>query len=83
MFLSSGSCGFLGVDVQELFTFRGDTLLSINIMLSVIGSALYVVGSIGFFPELEIPEVGVWGFILGSFFIGVSQVCNFGNTSLT
>ena len=28
----------------------------------------------GFFPGLGLPEMGIWGFIIGSLFIGVSQV---------
>lgn len=69
-----GSFGFLGVDVQEFFTFKTDFPLRTNIAISVIGSTLYIIGSIGFFPQLEAPAVGIWGFILGSAFIGCSQV---------
>lgn len=28
----------------------------------------------GFIPELQLPEMGIWGFILGSAVIGTSQV---------
>jgi len=77
-----GSCGFLGVDVQEFFTYwTVDFYLAVNICLSMIGSTLYILGSIGFLPWLETKDpinpthpMGIWGFILGSFFIGVSQV---------
>ena len=71
-----GSLGFLTVDVMEFFTFTEDLLIRINIVLSMIGSTLYVIGSIGFFSQIyEITdEVGIWGFILGSFFIGSSQL---------
>eukprot|EP00299_Pterocystis_sp_00344_P013045 c6346_g1_i1.p1 GENE.c6346_g1_i1~~c6346_g1_i1.p1 ORF type:complete len:243 (-),score=45.05 c6346_g1_i1:28-756(-) len=69
-----GSVGFLLVDVQEIFTFCSDRWLTVNVFLSVCGSTLYIIGSVGFFPELDIPNVGIWGFILGSFFIGVSQI---------
>ncbi|GLC65077.1 hypothetical protein PLESTF_000244100 [Pleodorina starrii] len=69
-----GSCGFLAVDVQEFFTFSG-ALLRANIAMSLTGSFLYVVGSVGFFPVVFAwwPVVGVWGFILGSAVIGTSQ----------
>eukprot|EP00386_Alphamonas_edax_P013123 GDKI01040646.1.p2 GENE.GDKI01040646.1~~GDKI01040646.1.p2 ORF type:complete len:240 (-),score=76.63 GDKI01040646.1:321-1040(-) len=70
-----GSCGFLFVDVQEFFTFEGLELRT-NIALSAIGSTFYVIGSVGFFPAIFAWDMrmGVWGFILGSFFIGVSQL---------
>jgi hypothetical protein len=71
-----GSCGFLTVDVMELFTFTDVFVLTVNISCSVIGSLFYVIGSIGFFPEIYnmTDIVGIWGFILGSFFIGSSQI---------
>lgn len=71
-----GSLGFLFVDVQEFFSFTSPTLLRGNILLSATGSLLYVLGSIGFFPVVfNASEVlGVWGFILGSLLIGVSQL---------
>jgi len=47
-----GSCGFLGVDVMELFTFTSDRILSLNIFMSATGSFLYVVGSIGYIPAV-------------------------------
>jgi len=69
-----GSVGFLGVDVMEIFTFTGMLSLTINIGCSVIGSTLYILGSVGFFPELHVPWMGNWGFVLGSFFIGMSEI---------
>ena len=71
-----GSCGFLAVDALELATFKSSTVLTINILCSFTGSALYILGSVGFFPSVAAlyPTVGVWGFILGSFFIGCSQM---------
>ncbi|KAL6758902.1 hypothetical protein V8C86DRAFT_2584309 [Haematococcus lacustris] len=70
-----GSFGFLFVDVQEFFTFGG-FVLRCNISMSMLGSFLYVVGSAGFLPAVAAwnPAVGIWGFILGSAFIGVSQL---------
>ena len=47
-----GSCGFLSVDVMELFTFTSDRILSLNIFMSATGSFLYVVGSIGYIPAV-------------------------------
>jgi hypothetical protein len=71
-----GSLGFLGVDVQELFTYTSDRVLRINIALSASGSACYVIGSAGFVPVVlaSAPSVGLAGFIAGSFLIGVSQL---------
>jgi len=45
--------------------------------MSAIGSFFYVLGSIGFFPSLinGIGFLGPFGFILGSFIIGTSQLC--------
>ena len=80
-----GSSGFLGVDLMEFFTFTSDPILRINISLSAIGSAFYVIGSVGFIPAVyestamwnvigfTPATTGVYGFIAGSFFIGVSQ----------
>ena len=72
---TAGSLGFLAVDVQEFFTFTSERPLRANIALSACGSLLYVVGSAGFFPAAEAvaPAVGVWGFLLGSALIFVSQ----------
>ncbi|GAX77602.1 hypothetical protein CEUSTIGMA_g5046.t1 [Chlamydomonas eustigma] len=68
-----GSIGFASVDFQELLTYNGFYLRT-NIILSFIGSVFYIIGSVGFFPQLQVPEVGNWGFILGSLFIGCSQL---------
>ncbi|KAG1675664.1 hypothetical protein FOA52_002373 [Chlamydomonas sp. UWO 241] len=71
-----GSVGFALVDLQELCTFtQGHPLpLRVNIACSLVGSLLYIVGSVGFFPKLGLPAVGIWGFILGSAAIGCSQL---------
>jgi len=71
-----GSCGFLLVDVLEFFTFTAEPLLRRNIGLSTVGSTLYVIGSAGFLPSVAAasPQLGPWGFILGSAFIGSSQL---------
>jgi len=73
-----GSCGFLCVDLLELFTFIGDPLLSVNISASAIGSTAYVIGSVGFVPIVLNgicgASIGVWGFIAGSGFIAASQI---------
>jgi len=71
-----GSCGFMYVDTQEFFTFTDDKMLRLNISMSMTGSFLYIVGSAGFLPAVmaKTMEVGIWGFIGGSFAIGVSQM---------
>ena len=71
-----GGLGFLLVDVMEFFTFTSDFLVRLNITCSIIGDTLYVIGSLGFFPQIyDISDVfGIWGFILGSIFIGCSQL---------
>mmetsp|Transcript_4736 Transcript_4736/g.11981 ORF Transcript_4736/g.11981 Transcript_4736/m.11981 type:complete len:246 (+) Transcript_4736:177-914(+) len=73
-----GSFGFLGVDSQEFLTFtKEDKWVRINIMCSWTGSLLYVVGSAGFLPDVFAAtdgQVGIQGFIWGSFFIGCSQL---------
>ena len=73
-FYTVGSLGFLLVDVMEFFTYTSSLLLRFNITLSAMGSALYVIGSVGFFADIfnENYGTGVWGFILGSAFIGLS-----------
>jgi hypothetical protein len=70
-----GSAGFLVVDLQEFFTFTEDLIVRINISGSVIGSLLYFIGSVGFFPKIYIwePLIGIVGFVVGSIFIGFSQ----------
>jgi len=69
-----GSLGFLSVDVLEFLTFK-ECPLRANISLSAIGSTFYVIGSVGFLPSIMTvtTAVGVWGFIIGSAFIGCSQ----------
>jgi hypothetical protein len=71
-----GSLGFLAVDVMEFFTFTEDKLIRLNISISMSGSAAYVVGSVGFLPAVYAlsPSIGIWGFIVGSVLIGVSQL---------
>lgn len=70
-----GSCGFLFVDVQEFLTFDG-AVLRTNIAMSMTGSVLYVVGSVGYYPPILAwnPRMGIWGFVLGSAFIAWSQL---------
>jgi len=70
-----GSSGFLYVDVLEFFTYTTDKWLRLNISMSATGSLLYLIGSAGFIPKLYAMTslVGIWGFILGSFAIAVSQ----------
>jgi len=73
-----GSLGFLAVDLQELASYsrREEALLRANIACSATGSALYVVGSLGYAPALAalIPQLGPAGFIGGSAAIFASQL---------
>jgi hypothetical protein len=71
-----GSLGFLFVDLQEFFTFINDPVLRFNIFLSGSGSTAYVLGSIGYIPEVQSfsSTLGVYGFIIGSALIFSSQV---------
>lgn len=74
---TTGSLGFLTVDVLEFFTpaYAAAYPLRYNIACSALGSTLYVVGSVGFFAPVlaATPAVGVWGFLLGSAAIAGSQ----------
>jgi len=71
-----GSLGFLFVDLQEFFTFLNDPFLRCNICLSGSGSTAYVIGSIGYIPEVQsfTSTLGIYGFIIGSALIFSSQV---------
>ncbi len=70
-----GSVGFLVVDLLEFVTFTTPWRLRFNIFLSATGSSLYILGSIGFLPSIldTTAAIGLWGFVLGSSFIGCSQ----------
>ena len=70
-----GSVGFLTVDLLEFFTFTTDKTLRFNISLSATGSLFYLIGSIGFLPNIYAATkyIGILGFLLGSIFIAVSQ----------
>ena len=70
-----GSCGFITVDLLEFFTFTTPAPLRANIAMSALGSAAYIVGSLGFLPSVASISslVGVVGFIVGSALIAVSQ----------
>ena len=61
---------------MEFFTFTEDKIIRFNISLSILGSLLYIVGSVGFYPPLiaQTQTIGIAGFVFGSFFIGVSQL---------
>lgn len=71
-----GSIGFAIVDAIEFVAFT-EYFLKLNICISLIGSTLYIIGSIGFLPSVVnaySSGMGIWGFILGSLFIGCSEV---------
>jgi hypothetical protein len=48
-----GSIGFLTVDVLEFCTFATPFSLRLNILLSVCGSSLYLLGSVGFLVRIS------------------------------
>jgi hypothetical protein len=74
-----GSTFFLFVALQEYIKYcKANLLLVVNLFCSVLGFALYLVGSVGYLPELKenrfLPierfnPIGTWAFILGSMFI--------------
>jgi hypothetical protein len=71
-----GSICFLSVDVKDFFSSAENVSIRINHICSMMGSTLYLIGSIGFFPAIYnvTDSVGIWGFILGSLFVGSSQL---------
>jgi len=72
-----GSACFLAVDSLEFVTYTQESKwVRINIMCSWVGSMLYLVGSVGFLPAVYDwdDQVGIQGFILGSFAIGMSEL---------
>jgi hypothetical protein len=78
-FFIVGALAFLFVAIQEYVKYcKGSSLLVANLFLSMLGSALYLIGAVGYLPDLKenryLPierfnPIGTWGFILGSFFI--------------
>jgi hypothetical protein len=72
-----GSTGFLLADITEwkhYTTLKCDYLiLSINFLVSVLGSLLYLTGSICFIPKLNQVPAGELQFIVGSTIIVASQ----------
>eukprot|EP00961_Rhodomonas_salina_P204592 2760923-Rhodomonas_salina.4 len=62
---------------MEILCATEDRMLRKNLLISLVGNFLYLVGSIGFVPEVYAGTqgfVGIWGFICGSAFLGVSQL---------
>jgi len=76
-FYTVGSFTFLLADITEwihyLYCDCRYLSLAINFFLSVIGSALYLVGSACFLPQIHQSDLGVDYFIIGSSFVFVSQ----------
>lgn len=72
----AGSCGFLAVDLIQIATYREDTALQFTISCSAVGSLIYVIGSFGFLPSVELasPRLGFLCFLLGSVLIGTLQL---------
>jgi hypothetical protein len=48
--------------------------LGLNFFLSAIGSLLYLVGSVFIIPSFNTPNLGAWGFIVGSVFVWLAQL---------
>uniref|UniRef100_A0A6T8JY80 YrhK domain-containing protein n=1 Tax=Hemiselmis andersenii TaxID=464988 RepID=A0A6T8JY80_HEMAN len=72
-----GSAGFLCLDTQEAVTYAQESKwVRMNIMCNWWGSVLYLVGSVGFFPSVYAwsDQIGIQGFIQGSFVIGLSEL---------
>ena len=65
VFFLFGSLSLLAVDVMELHAFRRDEDLYRCLLFNALGSFLYVIGSIGYFPVIDV-IVGQLGFILGA-----------------
>ena len=55
------------MDVLEYFTYTDELWLRRNISMSAMGSFWYVVGSVGYIPEIYAltPSIGEGGFIAG------------------
>ena len=70
-----GSIGVFMSDIMEFYSVAHPQMLKLMVWWSVVGSLMYVFGSIGFFPEVynQTPMLGIWGFLLGSFFVGCSH----------
>jgi hypothetical protein len=51
-----------------------DYELGLNFFLSAIGSLLYLLGSIFIIPSFNTPNLGAWGFIIGSVFVWLAQL---------
>mmetsp|Transcript_61564 Transcript_61564/g.165407 ORF Transcript_61564/g.165407 Transcript_61564/m.165407 type:complete len:225 (+) Transcript_61564:41-715(+) len=69
-----GSLALLSVDLMEVFTFTNFWIRA-NSICSMLGSTLYLVGSIGFFTASRRLNIipSAWCFIIGSVFAGGSQ----------
>jgi hypothetical protein len=75
-FFIVGSLAFLFVAIQEYVKYcKGSSLLVANLFASMLGAALYLIGAVGYLPDLKenrgLPierfnPIGTWGFILGS-----------------
>jgi len=70
-----GSIGFIFVDIIELLSFKNEFWLCANMLLSFVGNACFVFGSVGFSPVIyrQTDSIGIGGFFLGGLFISVSQ----------
>ena len=72
-----------GADADDFCADPVPTLpLVVNLALSALGSAIYVVGSVCFYPSLDVDIVGEWAFVVGSAVIVLSQAWKVGRIGL-
>jgi hypothetical protein len=72
-----GSCCFVALDTMEIIAARKlHVAYRVNMALNWLGSALYLVGSVGFFPAVNSMsnQFSIQGFVWGSFCMGCSQI---------
>ena len=69
---------FIFVDILEFFTYTEpeNYYLRLNIFMSMCGSFMYLIGSMGYLPNIYTitPFIGIYGFIFGSLVLGTSQL---------
>jgi hypothetical protein len=76
-FYTIGSVSFLLADLTEWLHYTKANcpflVLSVNFMVSVLGSTFYLIGSVDFLPFVNAPDAGYLFFIIGSSLIVISQ----------
>ena len=78
-FYTIGSLAFVLTDTTEwlhyVYLDCRFMLLSLNFYLNVIGSLIYLLGSICYTPQLNMADLGTDCFLVGSYIIVFSQFC--------